>query len=844
MNGKYAYLLKTAWRDSRKDRGRLLLFMSSIILGIAALVAINSFNDNLVKDINQQAASLLGADMSLSGNREADPTLLTALDSISTEKATELELLSMAYLPQKDESQFVRIKAVEGGFPFYGKLLTEPSSAANNYQDNETALVDESMMIQYGLTVGDSIKLGEKTFEIAASLKNAFGSIGIASSFAPAIYIGGKYMPETNLIQPGSLVNYGYYYKTPENSDTDKWEDNHRQMLRTFSMRLTTVADQKENLSEAFDSLNSFLNLVALVSLLLGCIGVASSVFIYVKNKISSIAIFRCLGMSGKSAFLIYFFQILFLGFFSVLIGAILGSFIQVVLPKIMSDFLPFEVSTSLSWPAILEGISIGLIITILFSLLPLISVRNISPLRTIRASFEKDISQRDPWRWALYFAIVLSIFIFLWRLTGNAMNGLIFSAGLLIAFFLLVVVSNLIMWSVKKFFPRKWSFVARQGLSNLFRPNNQTQTLIISIGLGTAVLTTLFVIRGLLLNNVQEMDAGNQPNIILYGIEKEQTDALTQITNDYEMPIIQQVPIVTMKLDEWKGKSKSEWLQDTSGDVRRWAMNREARVTYRDYLDTNEELVEGDFQNKKTTPGDSILISLDRGYANGLGVEMGDELIWNVQGTRIVTYVGSLRQIEFRNMQARFFIVFPTGVLEQAPQFQVLVTKSPDTKTTASYRNDVVKKFPNVSVVDLGSILASLGTVLDKVSYIIQFMAAFSILTGIIVLISSLFLSKYQRIRESVLLRTLGASRKQIINIQMVEYLILGALSAATGIVISLVGSWFLAKFQLELDFNINYWPILIVFLMVTLLTTFIGMLNSREVVNKSPLEVLRNVG
>jgi putative ABC transport system permease protein len=214
---------------------------------------------------------------------------------------------------------------------------------------------------------------------------------------------------------------------------------------------------------------------------------------------------------------------------------------------------------------------------------------------------------------------------------------------------------------------------------------------------------------------------------------------------------------------------------------------------------------------------------------------------VFNVQGTLLKTYVGSLRKIEFNSMMTRFFIVFPTGVLEQAPQFQVLVTKSPDVATTARYRSEVVRTFPNVSVVDLASILVALNEILNKVSYVIRFMAVFCILTGLIVLLSSLMLSKYQRIKESVLLRTLGAQRKQVLLINAVEYALLGGLSAAIGIIIALLSSWLLAKFQFELDFDIQWMPVIAVFLFVSLLTLLIGLLNTREVIAKPPLEVLR---
>lgn len=835
------FILKTALRDSRRNRWKLALFMSSIILGISALVAINSFNYNLVQDIDEQAASLLGADLMLSSNKELNAEQVAVFDSLPGKKSSEKELFSMAYIPKNDESQMIQIKALEGDFPFYGKLKSEPMEASETFRSSRSVLVDDGFLLQHDLQIGDSLKLGDIYFNICGRLLSSFGSIGISSAFAPSAYISQKYLEQTDLVKPGSLINYAYYAQLPDEMDVLGWEKNHKKRLRNESVRVETIEGRKENLEEAFNSLNYFLNLVALVSLLLGCIGVASSVYIYVKNKIQSIAVFRCLGMKGRDAFMIYFAQISVLGFLSVVLGTILGSAIQMLLPIVMADFLPYEVKMELSWRAIIEGIVAGTVITILFAVLPLLAIRKISPLRTLRASFEDGSESRDLASIGVQILIVLSLFLFLWRLTGDPMEGLIFTASLLVAFFILFMVSKFIIWAVRKFFPRNWNFVFRQGLSNLYRPNNQSTILLLSIGLGTAILTTLFIIQSLILSNVAGMDAGNQPNVILYGIEKDQNTELAALTEEYDLPIIQQVPIVTMNLESWNGKTKKEWFADTTANVRRWAANREARVTYRDYLESDEKLMRGEFIGSVNYPQDSVFISLDEGYAEGLNVDLGDEMIWNVQGARIKTYVSSFREIEFRSMRTRFFILFPNGVLEDAPQFEVIVTKSPSKKLTSKYRSAVVKAFPNVSVIDLGSILVSLNEILNKVSYVIKFMAAFSILTGLIVLLSSLLLSKYQRIKESVLLRTLGASSSQILKIYATEYAVLGGLSAGTGIVIALIGSWALARYQLELDYNIQFLPILMVFLLVVGITVFIGLLNSKDVIQESPLKVLR---
>ena len=833
-------IINTAIRDSRKDRSKLFLFMSSIILGVAALVAINSFNDNLVRDINDQSKSLLGADMSVGGNKKMSENLIASLDSLNAERSSEIELFSMAYLPSIDESQFVRIKGLDGDFPYYGKILTQPVSAATNYKEGESALVDDGMMLQYKLEVGDSIKLGEVTFAIVGRLMSAFGSVDPGGSFAPSVYVGMGNIPNTKLVQPGSLVNYKEYIKLNDDRNLDEWKKGRRKMFRDESIRIRTVEDQRENLEEAFSSLNNFLNLVALISLLLACIGVASSVLIYIKTKIQSIAILRCLGMKGEEAFTVYFLQIFVLGVISVTLGVIIGSIIQVVLPIILKGFLPIEVNMSISWISVIKGFVMGIVITTLFALGPLLGIRNITPLKTLRVS--DDAPKRDAWIWVVYGLIVLSVFGFLYTLTHSWIDSGIFTGGLLVAFFILFGVAKVVTWGVRKFFPRNANFVVRQGLSNLYRPNNQTQTLIVSIGLGTGILTLLFILQGLILSNVEDMGAGNQPNMILYGIESAQKEELETLTTSYDMPVIQHVPVVTMALAGWQGKTKKEWMADSTRTAGRWAINREARVSYQSEMPPDDELIEGEYTGVHNG-GDSIFISLDERYSEGLDVGIGDELVWNVQGALIKTYVGSIRKINFRKLESRFFILFPTGVLEAAPQFLILVTKSPDKQTTADFRNTVVKKMPNVSVIDLGSILVTLNDIITKVSYVIKFMAAFSILIGLIVLISSLFLSKFQRIRESVLLRTLGAVEKKIYRINAVEYASLGILSALTGILLAVIGSFVLSKYVFELEFSLNWLPIIGIFFFIVFLTVFIGLWNSKDVVRKSPLQILRNV-
>jgi putative ABC transport system permease protein len=328
---------------------------------------------------------------------------------------------------------------------------------------------------------------------------------------------------------------------------------------------------------------------------------------------------------------------------------------------------------------------------------------------------------------------------------------------------------------------------------------------------------------------------------MVLFDIQSSQKEEVTALAKNFRLPLIQQVPIVTMRVEEINGKTAEEAKKDTAFKISRRAFDGEFRVTYRDTLTDSEKLKTGKLGAPVKSPGDMIYISMEERYAQRINVKIGDSILFNVQGALVPTVIGSLREVDWNRVQTNFRVVFPSGVLEKAPQFHVLVTRVSSPQESAKFQQAAVRSFPNVSIIDLGLILSVLDDVLSKIAFVIRFMAAFSIITGVVVLIASVLISKYQRIQESVLLRTLGASRKQILVINALEYFFLGGLAAATGILLSLAGSWALAKYRFESSFTPQWWPVAILFLSISLLTVLIGLINSRSILNKPPLEVLR---
>lgn len=834
----WSQIWKLSWSEGKRQRGQLLLFMSSIILGIAAVVAINSFNDNLLRDIDRQTATLIGADLRLSSNKPIPADLLTKLKSGEGEMAEQWDLLTMAYFPGKEEGQFVRLRGSEQGFPFYGKIVTDPASAAGRFHEENQALVDEGLMESLELEIGDSIRLGALTLPIIGRLSSTDGGAAMASSFAPGVRISLEQLRSTGLIRAGSLVNYSAYKSAPTEV-IESWMSENQDAVMASDVEMESVADRKEQLGEAFSFLNLFLNLVALVALVLGCIGVGSSVFIYMKRKEGIIAILRCMGMSSGDVSKVFFVQIFSWGALSVVIGALLGSMIQWALPVVFAGILPYEVDFQISGSAIMEGLVTGWIIVGLFCLMPLVNIKNVTALRALRPSFTQKSSSRSFLQVVLGGLVAFTLWTFLWYLTADTLLATYFILGLAFTFGILYGASVLITRLVKRFLPRSLGFTWRQGLANLFRPQNRTSLLMMSIGTGVAIIGVLIIIQSLLLHNVESMGQGEQPNVVLYGIESNQLEDVQRMTDSLNMPVIQSVPVVTVDLSGWKGKTKAQWKQDSTSNLEDWVTRRETRVSYRNHLEDNEELIKGTFPRPYS--GDSIWISLGDGYAEALEADIGDEVVFDVQGVRMKTYVGSIRKIDFANLQARFFILFPEGILEQAPQFHVMVSKTGGGKATSLYRNQVAAQFPNVSVVDLSSILAAVTDLLNKVSYVIRFMAGFSIITGFIVLISALLLSKFQRMKDSVLLRTLGASQATIVRINMIEYALIGFFSALLGMMISLILAYLLSTLQLGLSFQVDGLSIVMVMIVVTLVTALIGFFTGKEVTRSSPMEVLK---
>ena len=345
------------------------------------------------------------------------------------------------------------------------------------------------------------------------------------------------------------------------------------------------------------------------------------------------------------------------------------------------------------------------------------------------------------------------------------------------------------------------------------------------------------------MLQQFRSIGTKDQPNIFLFDIQPDQTQAVAEVVRSFGLPVIQEAPIVTMRLAEIKGRSTADILADPRRKIPEWQLQREYRCTYRETLADTEKIVAGQWVGRVDYhPGDAVPISLDKEIARDFEAKIGDELVFDVQGVPMKTKIASLRDIDWKRFQTNFFVVFPAGVLEAAPTFNVLVSRVPDAAASARLQSAVVARFSNVSALDLTSVIQTVDSILTKVALVIRVMSLFTVGAGLIVLASTIWSGRYQRLKESVLLRTLGASRAQIYQILCAEYLMLGALASGTGIALALVSSWGLARFVFKLDYAPSISPLFVAATSVSALTVAIGLFTSRGIGSTPPLEILRS--
>ena len=852
--GRGAPLLSLAWRESRTARRRLLLYMSSISLGVAALVAIDSFAANVTDSVREQSRALLGGDASLTSGDRYSPKILHVLDSLKAQGIAEAQstnFASMALVPRSGGTRLVQVRAVSTDYPFYGKITSDPDSAWPALQHGPNVVVDPALLISLDARIGDTVTLGMARFVITGTLKNVPGEVGISATIGPRVYIPERYLEKTRLLVFGSRADYETLFRLANGSEQTQFAASLRKAITGERARVRTVKDTEINLTQAIDQLRDFLGVVGLVALLLGGIGVASGVHAFVMRKIDTVAVLRCLGATSWQVLAIYVVQAAVMGLIGAALGGVLGIAFQLLLPLGLKDFLPVDVAVHLAPASIGLGLVVGVWVALVFALRPLIALRRISPLQALRREADAVVlrlRRLDPLRVLVSLAIVGSIVLLALTRAGNARRGIGFSVAIMLAVGALFGTAVLLSWLAKHLVRPRWPFVLRQGIASLYRPGNQTRAVVLSLGFGVFLMSTLYQVHHSLLKTLDVKLTQARANLVFFDIQQDQETGIDSIIRANGFGVVQQVPLVTMRIAAINGRTAAQLMGDTlaAANGRRerrsvWPLRREYRSTYRDEPTPSERIVQGRWFTPTTDSTTLPEVSIEVGVARELRLRIGDTVTWNVQGVQVPTRVTSFREVNFARFEPNFFAVFQTRALQHAPRQFVILSQVPGASAVARVQSSVVRVYPNVSTIDLTLVQRTIMDVLGKVTMAIRFMALVSLALGIPVLFSAVAATRRERLREGVLLKTLGATKRQIGRIMLAEYAVLGALGSLAGVALSFGGSWALTHWIFRVAFAPSVIPVLLVALAMVLLAVTIGLATGREVFRQTPMVALR---
>jgi putative ABC transport system permease protein len=860
-------LFAVAWRESRTARRRLLLYMSSISLGVAALVAIDSFSQNVIRSVHEQSRALLGGDVSAQRNAPRTPAVDSLVDSLARHgipSATATNFMSMALVPRTGGTRLVQLHAVGPGYPFYGRIVTDPAPAWSTLQQGPNVIVDPSLLVTFDARLGDTLMLGVSKFVISGTLKSVPGDVGISAAIGPRVYIPERYVAQTGLLVFGSRAEYETLFKLPATLSADLFTARFtRRLLQGTNGGVRAAGYNESRLADAINQLHDYLAIVGVVALLLGGIGVASGVHAFVMRKIDPVAILRCLGATSWQVMAIYTAQAAVMGLVGATAGAVLGVGIQFVMPRVFQDFLPVDVENHLVPRAILLGVGVGVWVALLFALQPLVSLRRVSPLQALRRESDAAALRRtrwDPFRIALRFAIAISVLELGLSRANTVTRGVAFTVGIGAAVGVLWLGAASLSWAARRSLRPSWPFPLRQGIASLYRPGNQTRAVVLALGFGVFLMGVLYQLQRNILRSLDLRVGEARANVVFFDVQESQRAGIDSLVTTGRSELIDETPIVPMRIASINGRPTSDIIAEVMRERSRppaaderggrngrprerrgpWALRREFRSTYRDTITTSERIVAGRWFSRSRS--DSLgEVSLDSSVAGELGVHLHDTIVWNVQGVTIPTEVTSFRAIKWQSFSPNFFAVFNPRSLEKAPKQFVILVRARDATAIAHLQRDVVAHFPSVSSLDLTLVQQTVTNVLGKVTMAVRFLALISLALAIPVLFSAVAATRRERLREGVLLKTLGATRRQIARIMLAEYALLGTLGALTGVVLSAVAAWALMHWLFHLPFVPALGPAAIVAGAMIALAVAIGLLTGRDVFAETPMAALR---
>jgi len=840
-----AFALRMAWRETRGAARHFAVLFGCVALGVAALVSVGTFAANLDRTLTREARALTGGDLELRAPQPPDPAPRAAVDELVRAGAvttTVRELVAMARVPARGATLLVELKAVERAYPLYGRVETEPPTPLDGLLadrgDAGGAVVEAALLQRLGIAVGDPLVIGSARFTVTGVLaREPDRPVGLVP-LGPRVIIAADALARTELLQISSRVRYRTLVRLPSGLSARAAADALARAIGDPSVRIAAFDESQPGLRRFFSQLATYLGLVGLASLLVGGVGIASTVTTFLRRQLATIAILKYLGAGSRVLLATYLIQTLALALLGSLVGAALGVAAQPLLVRALAPFAPFVLEVRLDPGTLGRGIALGLLAALLCALWPLLSVRAVPPSLILR----RDVDQsgwraRRPWVAALPIVAGLAA-LATWQ-AGSLRLGGIFAGAALAALALLLGLSRALMRLAR--WPRARGLAWRQGLAGLDRPGGHTVRVVVAVGLGVMLLVAIALLEANLGRQLAYEQKREAPSFFFIDVQPDQREPFTRLVGEVSGVVPVVTPVVRARLAAIDGTPVTRELIDRrkrEAPEKNWYLTREYMLTWSAAPPANT-ITRGRWWTADEAAA-RPRVSVDDEAAKYFGVGVGGTLTFDVQGVPIEAEVMSLRKIGWQSLSANFFMVLSPGALDGAPTIYLATARVPPDVETA-LQDRVVAAFPNVTAIPLRGVLERVSEVLAQIAFAVRFMALFSIAAGLVVMAGALAATRYQRLYESVILKTLGATRWAIARAFAVEYACLGAAAGVGGTALAAVLAWIVLRFVLDTPWTLEPETLILGVALTTLVSLAIGLLATVRLLGRKPLSVLR---
>jgi putative ABC transport system permease protein len=859
------FVLKMLARELRSSWRRLVFFFVCVAVGVGAIVAIRSVIQSVRTGLMSEARSIIAADVLISTNRPWTSDVLSALEQrlATGEVLDRMDAIETATMVRAeggaDAARMVELRGVQPGFPFYGRvLLQDGQTFSHELLRGRGALVRPELLTQLGTRVGGQLIIGGQPFTIRGVISQEPGRRVGAFSFGSRVLIDYDDLRATGLLALGSRASYQILLRVREQAVAPMTRDIRRDFRDRF-VQARSYRSTEDDIGEDLMRAENYLSLVGFVMVVLGGIGVWSVTRVFVKQKIRSVAILKCLGATANQILATYVAQVLLLGIVGSLLGVGIAAVAMAAIPASAAAAFG-NVSYGLTLSAALQGLAVGLLVSLLFSLVPLLEVRRVKPLLLLRSldTVTPPPPGKRSWRDSMVPAwvrradpvqiaaggIVTAALVALAAWQAASITVALVVCGGFAAIALVLHGAGALLVRAARPLAATPYFPLRHAVGTLRRPGNQTRVILLAVGLGSFFVLGVRALQANLLEQFSVQLQRGGADMFLIDIQQDQADGVRAFFRDAGIGELQLIPVLRARVTAVRG---SETNLESYADVRgRGGLGREYVITYRDHLEPNETLLEGEFwSGKPPLPADAaeLEVSIEKNIRDRSRIRPGDLMRFDVLGRVVQARVTSVREVEWGEARnGGFMFVFRPGSLERAPHSYIATLKAPeDPAARARLQRDLVTRYPNVSAIDVREVFASIQSVIDNVTFAISIVGTVALASGALILIGAVAMTKFQRVYEAAILRTLGASTRMLGTMLALEYSALGLIAGLIGAAGSLALSWAVCRFVFEIDWTPAPGLLAAGTLATTVLVGVIGIVASADVLRKKPLATLR---